>query len=250
MSYRQMANVYDHLMKHAPYKEWVNFTEEIFSQSGHEIKQIADLGCGTGEITIALAQKGYEMTGVDYSEDMLAYAEHKAMQRNVNIQWLNQDLRQLEGISHLDAAISYCDVLNYITEPEDLQNVFHHVHDSLKPGGLFLFDVHDINYITHHYINHTFADVTDDISYIWFCLPGEEPGEMYHELTFFNLQDGKYERFDEEHHQRTYPVQFYKDLLNAAGFENIKVYADFSLKLNNVKENSKRIFFSASKGSR
>lgn len=250
MTYKQMAVLYDHLMAHAPYDEWVDFTEQIFRESGKSINQIVDLGCGTGEITTKLASEGYEMIGIDYSEEMLTYAEHKSNKNNLNIQWLHQDIRQLEGIKNVDAAISYCDVLNYITAPQDLQITFNHIYESLKIGGLLLFDVHGLNYIMNHYVNETFADVTDVASYIWFCTPGEASGEIYHDITFFYLQDGKYERFDEQHHQRTFPINFYKEILSSSGFENIKVYQDFSTKQNIVDENAARIFFSATKGLR
>lgn len=250
MAYQQMASLYDELMTHAPYDEWVDFTEQIFKESGKSMKKIADLGCGTGEITTKLASKGYEMIGVDYSQDMLTYAENKANNKNLDIKWLHQDIKELEGLNELDAAISYCDVLNYITEPEQLQLTFDHVYKSLKVGGLFLFDVHGIDYIMDNYINQTFADVTDEASYVWFCTPGEAVGEMYHDLTFFYLNDGKYERFDEQHHQRTFQSEFYINLLISSGFENVKVYADFSVVPHNTDENAARIFFSATKGPR
>lgn len=250
MAYQQMAYLYDHLMAHAPYDEWVAFTEKMFADSGKTMKQVADLGCGTGEITTKLAMRGYEMVGVDNSQDMLTYAEHKASISNLSIQWLHQDLIELEGVRDLDAAISYCDVLNYITNPEQLEATFQNVYDSLKVGGLFLFDVHDFDFIMGNYLNETFAEVTDEASYIWFCTPGEEPGEMYHDLTFFYSEKENYERFDEQHHQRTYPIEFYKEILLKSGFENIKVYADFSTIPENIDENAARIFFSATKGSR
>ena len=245
-----MASLYDELMTHAPYDEWVDFTEQTFKESGRSIMKIADLGCGTGEITTKLASKGYEMVGVDYSQDMLTYAENKANNKNLDIKWLHQDIKELEGLNELDAAISYCDVLNYITEPEQLQLTFHNINKSLKAGGLFLFDVHGIDYIMDNYINETFAEVSDEASYVWFCTPGEEVGEMYHDLTFFYLNEGKYERFDEQHHQRTFQPEFYIKLLINSGFENVKVYADFSVVPDKMDENASRIFFSATKGPR
>ncbi|RDW21740.1 class I SAM-dependent DNA methyltransferase [Oceanobacillus chungangensis] len=249
MAYQQMAFVYDKLMSDAPYDSWINFTMKVIQNSGKQVKEIADLGCGTGEITTKLAERGYVMTGVDYSSDMLAYAEHKASERNVSIQWLHQDLKELEGLANLDAAISYCDVMNYITAEDDIKQVFVRIADSLKAGGLFMFDVHSLQHVEQNYVNQTFADVTDDASYIWFCSEGDEPGEMFHELTFFSLDGDRYTRFDEYHHQRTYSVNFYKKLLEAAGFENINIYADFSLKEENINDQSERIFFIAEKRS-
>lgn len=247
MAYGQMAFVYDLLMEHAPYENWVDFAEKMFRLMEQPVERVVDLGCGTGEITLRLAKRGYEIVGVDHSESMLALAAEKAYSQQAAINWLHQDIRNLDGLHGFDAAISFCDVVNYITEPEEIGKAFKNVYDVLKPGGLFLFDVHHLPHVTEHYMGETFAEVTDEASYIWFCTPGEKSGEMYHELTFFQLVDGKYERFDEEHHQRTFPVDFYKRSLEESGFDNINVYADFSHESYRVQEDAERIFFAASK---
>jgi len=250
MVYKQMAYVYDQLMKEAPYDKWLDFTKRAFQQSGNQIKKVADLGCGTGEITGLLAKEGYDMIGIDYSSEMLAYAEQKASAEKLSVQWLHQDLRDLQGLANLDAAISFCDVINYITSEEELATVFKRVADSLKPGGLFLFDIHSLYHVEQNLTNETFADVTDDISYIWFCSEGEVPGEMYHDLTFFTLEGTTYLRFDECHHQRTYTIRVYEQLLREAGFVSSDVYYDFSFKKQNNKEKAERVFFVAEKRSR
>lgn len=250
MSYEQMANVYDLFMADAPYEKWVTFTEETIQSAGRPIKRIADLGCGTGEITTRLAKNGYSLVGIDYSEEMLTIAEQKSTESNMTIDWLHQDIRELDGLSGFDAAISYCDVINYLTKPEDVKQTFQQVYQLLNPGGLFIFDVHHLPYISNHYMNETFAEVTDDASYIWFCSPGEEIGEMYHDLTFFYLSNGIYVRFDEQHHQRTFSQNFYKEILASSGFENVKVYGDFNPNLKILDDNTARIFFCATKESR
>ncbi|SET61952.1 Methyltransferase domain-containing protein [Oceanobacillus limi] len=251
MSYQQMALLYDKLMEDAPYDAWVTFTESILQQFGIKDAHIADLGCGTGEITYRLASKGYHMVGVDYSADMLAIAEQKVSKLNLPIHWLNQDLKDLHGLDQMDAAISYCDVMNYITETDELEAVFHHVANSLKPGGLFIFDVHSLHHVQDNLINQTFADVTEEASYIWDCSEGDYPGEMYHDITFFMLDEGnKYTRFDETHHQRTYSVSIYEQLLKKSGFININFYSDFSLENQYLEEKVERIFIIGEKGSR
>lgn len=247
MAYQQMAHFYDRLMAHAPYDDWLAFTLEAFRESCKKVETIADLGCGTGEITVMLAKAGFSATGVDYAEDMLAVAAHKAEQ--VAIQWVCQDWRKLHGLPQMDAAVSYCDVVNYLTTEEELYQAFQHTADLLKPGGLFIFDVHSLSHVYNNLQDETFADVNDDASYIWFCSAGEEPGELHHELTFFARNGDKYERFDEYHHQRTYPIEFFLQLLTETGFENVKVCADFSLKNEISAEEAERIFFIAEKRS-
>lgn len=251
MVYQQFASLYDQLMEHAPYDRWVDLTREVFQRCAEPVHQVLDLGCGTGEITTRLAKLGYDMIGVDYSSEMLALAEQKALSQQLSIQWIKQDIRELEGFSQFDAAISYCDVINYITELKDVERVFQRVAQCLKPQGLFIFDVHACEYVSNKLIGHTFADIDEEVVYIWQCFAGDEPYEMYHDMTFFTkAADGKYLRFSEHHHQRTYPVKIYVNLLEKAGFQNIRISADFNVKNHHIHEDSERIFFFAEKGSR
>lgn len=250
MAYQQMAFLYDRLMEDAPYDKWLTFTQSIIKESGKNIENIADLGCGTGEITIKLAKEGYRLFGVDYSADMLTYAEQKARTENIPIQWLHQDLRELQGLTNLDAVVSYCDVMNYITSESDLKSVFMRIAQSLKVGGLFIFDIHSLYHVTEHLINNSFTEVTDEMAYIWECTEGDQAGEMYHDLTFFILEDGKYNRINEYHHQHTYPIEVYENLLIEAGFEKPVLYSDFSSESGNLSENAERIFFVTEKRSR
>jgi len=250
MAYGQMGYVYDPFMKGAPYDKWLTFTREMIRKSGIAVQKVADLGCGTGELTIKLAKEGYQLLGVDYSIDMLTHADQKSRQENLDIQWIHQDLRELEGLDQLDVAVSFCDVMNYITSKSDLKNVVERIAKALKPGGLFMFDIHSLDYVSNYLVNNSFTEVTDDLAYIWDCIAGDQPGEMYHELTFFTLEnDGKYDRIDEFHHQRTYSAQEYKKILTAAGFENPVLYSDFSLKSDHLTEKTERIFIVTKKRS-
>lgn len=247
MAYQQMAHVYDQLMIDAPYDAWVSLTKEIFKRSGKKVQTIADLGCGTGQITIRLARNGFNMYGIDYSSDMLSHAEQTASAEKLPVQWICQDLRKLDGLHDLDAAISYCDVINYITSENELRTVFAHVANMLKPEGLFIFDVHSMYHVEHHFLQQTFAEATDELAYIWYCAAGDKRGEMYHDMTFFTRENGHYRRFDEVHHQRTFPATFYGKLLKESGFQICNLCGDFSLKSESVHEKTERIFIIAEK---
>ncbi|SDN00914.1 class I SAM-dependent DNA methyltransferase [Sediminibacillus halophilus] len=229
MSYAKLAMVYDLLMEDAPYDEWTAFAEKMFGRYAKSIGKVADLGCGTGQITRRLANAGYRMTGIDNSEEMLAYARSAAEEAGQQIQWYQADLTELSGFSQFDAAISFCDVINYITDEQSLRKAFANVNRMLSPKGLFLFDTHSIEHIEHDMKGETFAEIYNDISYVWLCQPGEKQGEVFHDLTFFIQEaDQRYQRFDEQHHQRTFPVNQYRELLKDAGFVIRGVYGDFS----------------------
>jgi len=247
MAYKGFAHVYDQLMAHAPYDKWVAFTEHMITQSNKKISTILDLGCGTGEIAIRLAKQGYTITGVDYASDMLTHAMAKSTQEQVPISWIQQDIIHLHGFSNIDLCISYCDVMNYITNKNDIENVCQRVYDSLKADGLFIFDIHHIKYANEQLIDHTFAEKSDDLAYIWECEQGDERGEMYHYLTFFQRQHNHYIRFDEVHHQRTYEMEEYELILKKCGFTKINFHADFNAEKGNSLDHAERIFILAQK---
>lgn len=243
MSYHKFAKVYDSLMEDVPYDEWVAFTKSIINQYSAKVDRIIDLGTGTGEIALRLSRKGYTMTGVDLSEEMLAIAQQKAADKKQTIQWLHQDIAKIKSNETYDMAISYCDVLNYIQGSKQVIKVIDNVFDLLKPGGYFLFDVHSVSYVQEFLANKTFGKVTDDISFIWFCDKGDEENKVHHDLTFFVRSGEKFERFDEYHTQQTFPVEDYVQWLQEAGFYVRGIYSDFSTEKGYNQKEDDRIFF-------
>ncbi|WP_431798762.1 methyltransferase domain-containing protein [Halobacillus andaensis] len=237
MSYRRMAEVYDRLMMDAPYEDWVYWTKHMIMKFHGDASTILDLGCGTGEITIRLSQD-YKMTGVDLSEDMLAIASNK--DKHQQVQWLRQDISDLNGLSDFECVISYCDVMNYIVEERGLASVFQRAYQALQKNGLFMFDVHSSDHVNCNLLGQTFAEVYEDLSYIWFCDRGKEEDVIEHDLTFFIKNGDLFERFDETHYQKRYSERFLNDELKKTGFTILGVFADFSL---TEKDEGERIFF-------
>ncbi|ACJ33196.1 class I SAM-dependent DNA methyltransferase [Anoxybacillus flavithermus] len=246
MTYERFASWYDQLMSDAPYDAWCTLVERTVA-SYHNGKRLLDLGCGTGELAIRLAEKGFDVTGVDLSEQMLTIAQMKAEERGVNLSFFQQDMREFGPFEPFDTIVIFCDSLNYLLQEEDVIATFMRVHEQLRPGGLFLFDVHSLFKMEHVFLHHrTFASNDDQVSYIWNCYEGPWPHSVEHELTFFvRLQEGMYERVDEMHVQRTYDVDQYVMWLKQAGFHVLHVWADFT-EQQPTKE-SERIFFIAQK---
>ncbi|WP_345239792.1 class I SAM-dependent methyltransferase [Pontibacillus salipaludis] len=243
MSYGRFAEIYDQLMEEVPYQDWVSFTQSSIRSTGAKVNRILDLGAGTGEISIRLAKEGYSVTGVDLSEDMLAVANRKSTEQKASVEWIKQDITSLDIPIRYDMVISYCDVINYITDEQQIQKTFQLAYDAVKPGGLFLFDVHSTGYIDGYLSGQTFGTVTDDISYIWFCDENEEDYSVTHDLTFFVKKDDLYERFDEYHNQRTFPVSTYVAWLQDCGFDVLGIHSDFSQEAGYDEQENDRIFF-------
>lgn len=246
MSYEHLARFYDRLMPDEFYEQWLELFLKEKNRWYPRAKKILDLACGTGEIAVRLAKLGLEVTGIDLSEPMLAIAEQKARMADIGISLFVQDMRCLEGLGPFDIAVCCCDSLNYLETEKDVSRTFASVHAALSAGGLFLFDVHSIEKMAG-FIGKQYADNDDEISYIWTCYPGEAPHSVEHELTFFISRgpSGLYERWDEIHRQRTFPVETYIRLLEQAGFEVSGMTGDFTDRP--PGKDTERIFFCARK---
>lgn len=247
MTYNGFAYVYDELMKDTPYQQWIEFLLRQTVKYQVQAERILDLACGTGEVSVRLAQAGYKVTGVDLSEDMLAVANAKASERGLSIEYYQQDMTELEGFEAFDVVTIFCDSLNYLKTDEQVKQTFSRVNEHLQPNGLFMFDVHSLFKVNEIFLDGPFILNDDNIAYMWQCFPGESSNSVEHELSFFILdeQSGLYERIDELHKQRTFPVEKYVEWLEEAGFDVLEIGADFTDTVPSDK--SERIFFTARK---
>ncbi len=246
MAYEKLALIYDRLMAEAPYDEWVDFLEKYLEHNGRNAHKILDVACGTGAATIKLLQKGYDVTGIDLSQSMLAVAGQRAQEKGFSVALYEQDMRFLELDQTYDAITVFCDSLNYLPDLEAAKQTFTASAKHLKTGGILAFDVHSIKKIDEGFANQSFSYQDEEIAYIWDSFPGEKPHSAEHEITFFKeLETGLYERFEEVHFQRTYPITDYFNALQEAGFGIVNVYHDFIFE--EPDENAERIFFFAVK---
>ena len=247
MSYQQFAYIYDYLMEDVPYDSWVEFVNREAESNNVNGSKLLDIGCGTGELSIRLLKEGYSVTGIDLSEDMLFIAREKAEKEGLSLPLFQQDMSELEGMGTFDIITIFCDSLNYLESEEKVMNTFKNVKTHLGDNGIFLFDVHSIFKVSQIFLNETFTYNDEEVSYIWECFPGEWPNSVEHELTFFVKDDesGQYERIEELHYQRTFPVLTLEKWLKEAGFTVLSVTADFSE--GNPGDQSERVFFACKK---
>ncbi len=247
MSYNRFAYVYDQLMIDTPYDQWVEKVVRQAEKYQVQAKTILDVACGTGELSVWLAEAEFQVTGVDLSEDMLAVADAKAVERGLHVQFFQANMTEMEGFGAFDLITIFCDSLNYLQTEAEFVQTFQRVFDMLQPNGLFIFDVHSLFKINQIFKNQTFAINDEEVSYIWQCFEGEWPNSVEHDLSFFVLdeQSKKYDRFDELHFQRTFSNSQYEQWLIEAGFELLEVTADFTA--DQPQEDSERIFFTARK---
>ncbi len=241
--YRDFAFIYDELMDDVDYDRWVEYIEEIIKSEGAEVQNILELACGTGNLTIPLTKKGYDIAGIDISAEMLEVAMEKAEEEGVQLVLLQQDIAELDfDVPNLDCILCACDGFNYLTYDDDLEYVFSKAHELLKEDGIFIFDISSYYKLSKVLGNNTFAEKREDVVYMWqnYFDPEEDLVEM--ELTFFvKNENGTFDRFDEVHQQRAYETEDILEKLADAGFRDIKAYGDFAFE--KPKKDSERVFF-------
>lgn len=223
-TYSDFAKVYDMYMDNIPYKEWSDYIEGLLKENGIENGLILDLGCGTGSLTELLAEKGYDMIGIDNSEEMLNVALDKKEESGHDILYLNQDMREFELYGTVRAVVSICDSVNYIIDEKDLSEVFRLVNNYLDIGGLFIFDLNTI-YKYKTIGDSVIAENRSDGSFIWENTFYEEENINEYELTLYiKDENGKYDRVVENHLQRAYSLEEIKRLIKESGMELVAVY--------------------------
>ena len=204
--YTSFAWVYDQFMDNIPYKEWGDYFLGLLKEEGIEEGIILELGCGTGTFTTLLAEAGYEMIGVDLSEEMLGMAMDKQVERGTDILYLHQDMRELDLYGTVRAVVSVCDTMNYLLEKEDLKKVFSLVNNYLDPGGLFIFDLNTIYKYEKILGNCVIGENREERSLLWENVYDQEKRINEYNLTIYEKVQGGdlYERMEEIHYQKAY----------------------------------------------
>ncbi len=242
--YGSFARVYDAFMDNIPYDAWSQHVRQRLVEAHIEDGIILDLGCGTGSMTGRLADMGYDMIGVDSSPDMLQIAQEKTRGKGSDILYLLQDIREFELYGTVRAVICCCDVLNYITDEEDLLQVFRLVNNYLDPNGLFLFDMKTVHHYRDELGDQTFADSRDDCSYIWENTWYEEEQINEYGLSLFlQDEDGRYSRYDEQHWEKPYPAEKVIELIERSGLRFEGVWDDYTDE--RARADSVRLLFAA-----
>jgi predicted TPR repeat methyltransferase len=222
--YSGFASVYDLFMDNVPYDEWADYVQKLLKKFNIEEGLLLELGCGTGSMTRQLADRGFDMIGIDNSEEMLSIARDKSSE-GYNILYLCQDMREFDLYGTVAAVVSVCDSMNYILTEEELLQVFRLVNNYLDPGGLFIFDL-DTQYMYEEVLgDQTIAENREEGSFIWENSYYEE--EQMNEVTlsiFVPETEDLYRRYEEIHYRRAYSLEKVKQLIEEAGMEFVTVY--------------------------
>ena len=246
-AYKNLAASYDRLTNDVDYEATVEFYMEILRREGIAPRTVVDLACGTGSVTEIMARKGYRVTGVDMSEEMLTEAAMKTMdmeQPPVYSCQLLQNLRLPRGV---DMAVCALDSLDYILDPEDCKEAIRRAYKALNPGGIFIFDVNTPEKL-RAMDDQIFLDEDDDVYCVWRGEFDEETNICSYGMDLFQREGKMWRRSFEEHREYAYSQEQLTGFLKDAGFTHIEVYADRLFEA--PREGEQRIYFKARKGKR
>ena len=245
--YEALAASYDGLTRDIPYEKYLRFFKTLLRRHGVTATTVLDLACGTGSLSVLLAKHGYRVLGVDRSEEMLTVAAEKAMELEENQPFfVAQPMQRLKIPEPVDACVCALDSINYVTKPQDVQKAFRRVYESLRPGGLFVFDI-NTPYKLEGLDGQVFLDETEDSYCVWRAVYDKRHSLCRYGMDLFQqATDGVWERSFEEHVERAYTPEELSGWLADAGFAQIEQFGNLRLE---APENTElRIFFAAKKG--
>lgn len=249
MSYGFLAGSYDGLTQDVGYEKLAKALEKNFAKAKCPVKTVLDLACGTGSLTWLLAEKGYEMIGVDASSEMLSQAMEKrpADFSEIEPMFLNQNMEELDLYGTIDACICCLDSVNYVTRPALLQRAFRRVHTFLMPGGLFLFDARTPE-LLKSMDGQVFLDENEDTYCVWRGEFSAKRNICTYFMDIFRLDEeaDAWIRGEEVHEEYAYSPETLADMLRQAGFAWVKTWGSWGGR--GAKPGDDRVYFAARKG--
>lgn len=237
-AYGGFAQVYDAFMDNVDYHQWCDYAIKLLGKYGATGGRLVEIGCGTGTGTMLFEKAGYEMIGIDIAQEMLEIAESK--KKAENIVYVLQDATELELPYTVPAMVSIGDSMNYITDYGDFMMVLKRVQQFLEPNGIFVFDLKTKKYFSD-IGETTIAEDREDCSFIWENYFDEETNiNEYYLSVFVRGEDGRYDKYEEEHFQRGYTLGEVVQAVETAGLKMEAIYEAFSDKEGN--EENDRVY--------
>ncbi len=225
-AYGGFAQVYDMFMDNVDYHQWCSYAITLLHQYGMQDGTLVEIGCGTGTGTMLFTKAGYDMIGIDISQEMLEIAESK--KETEDIVYVLQDATELELPFPVPAMVSIGDSMNYITDYGDFMQVLKKVRQFLEPDGIFVFDLKTRKYFSD-IGETTIAEDREECSFIWENYFDEETNiNEYYLSVFVRGEDGRYDKYEEEHFQRGYTLDEVKKAVETAGLKMERIYEAFS----------------------
>ena len=242
--YRDFAFFYDLLMKNADYESRFGYIIGLLAENGIGEGILLDMACGTGTLSKMFAQKGFDVVGIDASEEMLSRAQEKKLEENFDALFLCQKMEELDMFGTVDAAVCTLDSLNHVTEKEKIREIFRRVALFMNDNGLFIFDVNTLYKHRRVLENNAFVFDTENVFCVWQNTLLEDNETTQINLDIFEgdeEEEDVYIRYSEEFFERGYELDFLKKTLENYRFEVVGIYDDMTKEP--VREDSERAVF-------
>ncbi len=241
--YQSFASFYDALMLDVDYEGRADvFDRAIKRNSGREVKTLLDVASGTGNLTFSMHKRGYDITAVDISEDMLSVAFEKAMEKGIgDILFLCQDMTEIDLNDTVDAAVCALDGINHLTCEDDVRAAFKRISLFLNKGGVFVFDANTVYKHQKILANNCFRYDLEEIFCVWQnSLYADNIVGMEIEV-FQKVRSGDYRRYSDYLEERAYEKEFFLFAAEEAGLEFLECFDEKTEK--EPTDKSERVYY-------
>lgn len=241
-----LAEYYD-MLNGADFKGYAEFiTSEMKKNNLPDACLMLELGCGTGSLTLELAERGYDMIGADISYDMLNVAMCRASEKGKSVLYLLQDMCSFELYGTVGGIVCANDGINYLASDDDVVKCMRLVRNYLDPGGLFIFDVNTPYRFREVFAKHDFftEDGEGNVYMGWKSELDEKNGSCDFYITLFvKKEDGSYEKAEEQQTEYIRDTDRLKKCISDAGLELISVYSDMNMTVSSGADGEEKLYF-------
>lgn len=245
MSYDDFSRFYDLLTDNVEYEKRADYFCRLLSLCGIKEGILLDLGCGTGNMSFAMADRGFDVIGVDSSVGMLNAAQQKMFESGKRILLLNQNMQEIDLYGTIDCAVCVLDGINHLANENEVKQTFAKVSLFMNKGGAFAFDVNTIYKHKNVLADNVFVYEPENVYCVWQNNYNEKDNSVDISLDFFEEEDGVYYRSSENFTEKAYELSDIKNWLEKSGFEVVGIYDDMTT--DDFKPDSERAVFLARK---
>lgn len=227
--YGDFAYYYDLLTENVDYESRCNYITGLLAENGIGKGILLDLACGTGTVAMHLAKKGYEVIGVDASEEMLSVAQEKKMESGADVIYLCQKMEELDLFGTINGAVCTLDSINHVTDEKNVKEIFRRVSLFMEDKGIFIFDVNTPYKHREILGNNTFVYDMDDVYCVW------QNSTDDNLLTSINLdifekdeEEDVYYKYSEHFCEKGYELTDIEKWVKEYKFETVGIYKEMT----------------------
>lgn len=206
MEYDLLATFYDSFIDEVVYQEYLDLVNKYSS-----LGTLLDIGCGTGNLAIEFAKQGFDVVATDLSEEMLNIVDYRAKEEEVELEIAIYDM--LDPIDfEFDVIIASMDVINHLSDLEDVEFGFTNIYNHLLDNGVFVFDVLSVEFIDAF---DGYVEDDEDYHFHWESHKGDKEHSIVHTITI-NVED---QTEEVKIYEQTHEMTSYENILHKVGFK-------------------------------